>query len=130
MDIARRGADLGIGITVERFADEVDEPRFTLEGGQERDRVASAGCGRLLGLWRCGTLFGLVDLKDTMSMYYFVLVIFLFGFWMVYRTINSPFGQVLKAIRENEPRARLSSMRMLFLSISPSKIVTGTVRNA
>ena len=53
-----------------------------------------------------GTLFGLVDLKDTMSMYYFVLVIFLFGFWMVYRTINSPFGQVLKAIRENEPRAR------------------------
>jgi len=53
-----------------------------------------------------GTLFGLVDLKDTMSMYYFVLVIFLCGFWMVYRTINSPFGQVLKAIRENEPRAR------------------------
>jgi len=53
-----------------------------------------------------GTLFGLVDLTDTMSMYYFVMVIFLFGFWMVYRTINSPFGQVLKAIRENEPRAR------------------------
>ncbi len=53
-----------------------------------------------------GTLFGLVDLKDTMSMYYFVLVIFLSGFWIVYRTINSPFGQVLKAIRENEPRAR------------------------
>jgi len=53
-----------------------------------------------------GTLFGLVDLKDTMSMYYFVLVIFLLGFWIVYRTINSPFGQVLKAIRENEPRAR------------------------
>jgi branched-chain amino acid transport system permease protein len=53
-----------------------------------------------------GTLFGLVDLKDTMSMYYFVLVVFLCGFWLVYRTINSPFGQVLKAIRENEPRAR------------------------
>jgi len=53
-----------------------------------------------------GELFGLIDLKDTMSMYYFVLVIFLCGFWMVYRTINSPFGQVLKAIRENEPRAR------------------------
>lgn len=53
-----------------------------------------------------GTLFGLVDLKDTMSMYYFVLVIFLCGFWLIYRTINSPFGQVLKAIRENEPRAR------------------------
>jgi branched-chain amino acid transport system permease protein len=53
-----------------------------------------------------GTLFGLVDLKDTMSMYYFVLVVFLCGFGLIYRTINSPFGQVLKAIRENEPRAR------------------------
>ncbi len=53
-----------------------------------------------------GTLFGLVDLRDTMSMYYFVLVIFLCGFWLIYRTINSPFGQILKAIRENEPRAR------------------------
>ncbi len=53
-----------------------------------------------------GMLFGLVDLTDTMSMYYFVLAIFLCGFWLIYRTINSPFGQVLKAIRENEPRAR------------------------
>ena len=53
-----------------------------------------------------GTLFGIVDLTDTMAMYYFVLVIFLCGFWVVYRTVNSPFGQVLKAIRENEPRAR------------------------
>ena len=53
-----------------------------------------------------GTLLGLVDLRDTMSMYYFVLVVFLCGFWLIYRTINSPFGQVLKAIRENEPRAR------------------------
>jgi branched-chain amino acid transport system permease protein len=53
-----------------------------------------------------GMLFGMVDLTDTMSMYYFVLVVFLCGFWLVYRTINSPFGQVLKAIRENEPRAR------------------------
>jgi branched-chain amino acid transport system permease protein len=53
-----------------------------------------------------GALFGLVDLNETMSMYYFVLAIFLFGFWMVYRTVNSPFGQVLKAIRENEPRAK------------------------
>jgi branched-chain amino acid transport system permease protein len=53
-----------------------------------------------------GTLFGLFDLNDTMSMYYFVLVVFLCGFGLIYRTINSPFGQVLKAIRENEPRAR------------------------
>lgn len=53
-----------------------------------------------------GSLLGLVDLNDTMSMYHFVMVIFLVGFYVVYRTINSPFGQVLKAIRENEPRAR------------------------
>jgi branched-chain amino acid transport system permease protein len=38
-------------------------------------------------------------------MYYFVLVVFLFGFAVIQRTINSPFGQVIKAIRENEPRA-------------------------
>jgi branched-chain amino acid transport system permease protein len=38
-------------------------------------------------------------------MYYFVLAIFLIGFFIIYRTIHSPFGQVMKAIRENEPRA-------------------------
>ena len=53
-----------------------------------------------------GTLFGLVDLTNTLSMYHFVMAIFLIGFYLIYRTINSPFGQVLKAIRENEPRAR------------------------
>ncbi len=52
-----------------------------------------------------GNLFGLIDLSDNLNMYYFVLAIFLFGFWLVHRTIHSPFGQVLKAIRENEPRA-------------------------
>lgn len=52
-----------------------------------------------------GKLFGLVDLTDNMTMYYFVLAIFLIGFLTVYRTIHSPFGQVMKAIRENEPRA-------------------------
>ena len=52
-----------------------------------------------------GRLFGLVDLADTMNMYYFVLAVFLGGFWVIDRTIHSPFGQVLKAIRENEPRA-------------------------
>ena len=53
-----------------------------------------------------GVLMGLIDLNDSMAMYHFVMVIFLIGFYLVYRTINSPFGQVLKAIRENEPRAR------------------------
>ena len=52
-----------------------------------------------------GLLFGLVDLRNTLAMYFTVLAIFLAGFLLIYRTIHSPFGQVLKAIRENEPRA-------------------------
>lgn len=52
-----------------------------------------------------GNLFGVIDLSDNMNMYYFVLAVFLFGFWLIHRTIHSPFGQVLKAIRENEARA-------------------------
>ncbi len=52
-----------------------------------------------------GELFGFIDLSDSLNMYYTVLVIFLFGFWLINRTIHSPFGQILKAIRENEPRA-------------------------
>ncbi|MFT5722436.1 MAG: branched-chain amino acid transport system permease protein [Motiliproteus sp.] len=52
-----------------------------------------------------GQLFGLIDLNDNLNMYYFVLAIFIGGFALIYRTVNSPFGQVMKAIRENEPRA-------------------------
>ena len=52
-----------------------------------------------------GSLFGLIDLSGDISLYYFVLAIFLFGFIAIQRTIHSPFGQVLKSIRENEPRA-------------------------
>jgi branched-chain amino acid transport system permease protein len=52
-----------------------------------------------------GHLFGFIDLSNSYAMYYTVLAIFLIGFGIVYRTIHSPFGQVLKAIRENEPRA-------------------------
>ncbi|MEK7444702.1 MAG: branched-chain amino acid ABC transporter permease [candidate division NC10 bacterium] len=52
-----------------------------------------------------GTLLGLLDLRQTTIMYFVVLAIFLGGFLLIYRTIHSPFGQVLKAIRENEPRA-------------------------
>ena len=52
-----------------------------------------------------GTLFGLFDLGQPLTMYYVVLAIFLGGFALVWRTVHSPFGQVLKAIRENEPRA-------------------------
>ena len=50
-------------------------------------------------------LFGFIDLDDDLTMYYVVFAITLAGFWMIYRTIHSPFGQVLKAIRENEARA-------------------------
>jgi branched-chain amino acid transport system permease protein len=52
-----------------------------------------------------GKLFGLLDLSGTLPMYYLVLLIFLAAFLLIYRVIHSPFGQVLKAIRENEPRA-------------------------
>jgi branched-chain amino acid transport system permease protein len=52
-----------------------------------------------------GRLFGLIDLSQPLAMYYTVLAIFLAGFVLIYRVIHSPFGQVLKAIRENEPRA-------------------------
>ena len=52
-----------------------------------------------------GHLLGLIDLDDTVVMYYFVLAVFLAGFAIIQRTISSPFGQVIKAIRENEPRA-------------------------
>jgi branched-chain amino acid transport system permease protein len=52
-----------------------------------------------------GHLFGLVDLGQPLAMYAVVLVIFLAGFALIYRIVHSPFGQVLKAIRENESRA-------------------------
>jgi branched-chain amino acid transport system permease protein len=52
-----------------------------------------------------GHLFGLLDLSVPLIMYYFVLTVFLLGFLLIARIIHSPFGQVLKAIRENETRA-------------------------
>jgi branched-chain amino acid transport system permease protein len=52
-----------------------------------------------------GNLFGLIDLANQTNMYITVLVIFLGCFLLIYRIINSPFGEVLKAIRENESRA-------------------------
>ena len=52
-----------------------------------------------------GRLFGIVDLSDTLAMYYFVLAVFMAGFLFVYRVVHSPFGRVLQAIRENEARA-------------------------
>jgi len=52
-----------------------------------------------------GKLFGVMDLANDRTMYYFVLAVAVAGFALIHRTIHSPFGQVLKSIRENEPRA-------------------------
>ncbi len=52
-----------------------------------------------------GMFLGVLDLRHTLTMYFVVLAIFLAGFLVIYQVIHSPFGQVLKAIRENEPRA-------------------------
>jgi branched-chain amino acid transport system permease protein len=51
-----------------------------------------------------GFMFGILDLRNTTTLYYVVLGIFLIGFLIIYRAIHSPFGQVLRAVRENEPR--------------------------
>jgi branched-chain amino acid transport system permease protein len=52
-----------------------------------------------------GRLFGIFDLSNPTTLYYVVLIGFLGGFLLIFRTINSPFGEVLKSIRENEQRA-------------------------
>jgi branched-chain amino acid transport system permease protein len=52
-----------------------------------------------------GHLFGLFDLSEPLIMYYFVFAVFVVSLLFLHRVVNSPFGQVLKAIRDNEPRA-------------------------
>jgi branched-chain amino acid transport system permease protein len=52
-----------------------------------------------------GKVLGVLDLGNRYAMYYFIYVLFLGAFWLIQRTIDSPFGQVLRAIKENEPRA-------------------------
>ena len=52
-----------------------------------------------------GRLFGLIDLSDTVTMYFFVAAVFVLGLLAIWRIVNSPFGMILKAIRENEQRA-------------------------
>nr|WP_272002819.1 branched-chain amino acid ABC transporter permease [Roseovarius sp. ZX-A-9] len=52
-----------------------------------------------------GKLFGLISLENNISLYFFVLALTFAGILFLYRVVHSPFGQVLKAIRENEPRA-------------------------
>ncbi|NEJ19544.1 branched-chain amino acid ABC transporter permease [Rhizobium leguminosarum] len=52
-----------------------------------------------------GHLFGFIDLNSSTNMYYFVLAVFIIGVLIIWRFINSPFGMILKSIRENESRA-------------------------
>ncbi|OYR13916.1 branched-chain amino acid ABC transporter permease [Brucella grignonensis] len=52
-----------------------------------------------------GYLFGIIDLNQPMNMYYFVLAVFVIGVFAIWRIINSPFGMILKSVRENENRA-------------------------
>jgi branched-chain amino acid transport system permease protein len=59
----------------------------------------------LQGIPRKALLGGLIPTRDDKVLYYVVLAIFLFGYATIYRAIHSPFGQVLKAIRDNEQRA-------------------------
>ncbi len=70
-----------------------------------------------------GMAFGLFDLSKTPTLYVFVAGVFLIGFFIIYRTVNSPFGEILKAIRENEPRAislgyRVQSYKLLAFVLS------------
>ncbi|WP_184013438.1 branched-chain amino acid ABC transporter permease [Glaciimonas immobilis] len=70
-----------------------------------------------------GHLFGLINLDHPLAMYYTVLAICVGGFALIYRIVHSPFGQVLKAIRENEPRAislgyRVERVKLLVFVLS------------
>ncbi len=53
-----------------------------------------------------GTLLGLIDLRNDVAMYYLVLLVTLAALWLIHRVVHSPFGHIVVAIREHEPRAR------------------------
>jgi branched-chain amino acid transport system permease protein len=75
-----------------------------------------------------GRLFGFIDLSNIWAMYYTVFVVFIAGFLLIYRVIHSPFGQVLKAIRENEARATslgYDSVRYKFMAFVLSGTLSG-----
>ncbi|MBL0918584.1 MAG: branched-chain amino acid ABC transporter permease [Hydrogenophaga sp.] len=65
---------------------------------------ATGGEDGLQGVPR-GTLFGLIDLRNDINMYYVTVAVVVMAFGLIARTTTSPFGQVLKGVRENEPRA-------------------------
>lgn len=53
-----------------------------------------------------GTLLGFIDLRSDVAMYHLVLALTIAGLWLIHRVVHSPFGHVIVAIREHEPRAR------------------------
>ncbi len=70
-----------------------------------------------------GFLLGVIDLRNDLACYYFVLAVYLCGFLLVYRIIHSPFGEVLRAIRDNETRAislgyRIKLYKLLAFTLS------------
>ena len=70
-----------------------------------------------------GMLFGFINLAEDRTLYYLVAVIFMAGLLAIYRIIHSPFGQVMKAIRDNEPRAislgyRVNRYKLILFVIS------------
>jgi branched-chain amino acid transport system permease protein len=75
-----------------------------------------------------GRLFGFIDLSNIWAMYYTVFAVFLGGFLLIHRVIHSPFGQVLKSIRENEARATslgYDSVRYKFMAFVLSGTLAG-----
>jgi branched-chain amino acid transport system permease protein len=75
-----------------------------------------------------GRLFGFIELSNIWAMYYTTFVVFIAGFLLIYRVIHSPFGQVLKAIRENEARATslgYDSVRYKFMAFVLSGALAG-----
>ena len=70
-----------------------------------------------------GKLLGLVSLQDNLTLYYVVMVTVVAAFWLIWRVVHSPFGQVLTAIRDNEPRAislvyRVNRYKLLAFTLS------------
>jgi len=72
-----------------------------------------------------GDLFGLIPLGSHMAMYYFVMGVFLIGFLIIYRTINSPFGQVLRAVRDNDIKATSLGIKTRHVKLAAFVISAG-----
>jgi branched-chain amino acid transport system permease protein len=75
-----------------------------------------------------GTLLGFIDLSNIWAMYYTTFAVFIAGFLLIYRVIYSPFGQVLKSIRENEARSTslgYDSVRYKFMAFVLSGTLAG-----